>query len=77
LRGARGHGGAWGRRHEPIRAAAAKAGLSLWCSGCGTPLRGVEEAHAHTEVTNHANFVESTEAILNLVFSDRGKPCLS
>jgi DNA-directed RNA polymerase subunit RPC12/RpoP len=55
----------------------AKAGLSLWCSDCGMQLRSVEEAQAHTEVTNHANFVESTEAVLNLVCSDCGKPCLS
>ncbi|PVH34260.1 hypothetical protein PAHAL_8G181300 [Panicum hallii] len=62
---------------EPIGAAVAKAGLSLWCSDCGMQLRSVEEAQAHTEVTNHANFVESTEAVLNLVCSDCGKPCLS
>jgi hypothetical protein len=37
----------------------------------------VEEAQAHAEVTNHANFVESTEAVLNLVCSDCGKPCRS
>ncbi|PUZ44934.1 hypothetical protein GQ55_8G178100 [Panicum hallii var. hallii] len=62
---------------EPTGAAVAKAGLSLWCSDCGMQLRSVEEAQAHTEVTNHANFVESTEAVLNLVCSDCGKPCHS
>ncbi|KAF8689517.1 hypothetical protein HU200_041846 [Digitaria exilis] len=53
------------------------AGLSLRCGDCGTQLRSVEEAQAHAEATNHANFVESTEAVLNLVCSDCGKPCRS
>jgi len=53
------------------------AGLSLRCGDCGAQLRSVEEAQAHAEVTNHANFVESTEAVLNLVCSDCGKPCRS
>ena len=48
------------------------AGLSLRCGDCGAQLRSVEEAQAHAEVTNHANFVESTEAVLNLVCSDYG-----
>ena len=63
---------------KPIgAAAAAMAGLSLRCGDCGAQLRSVEEAQAHAEVTNHANFVESTEAVLNLVCSDCGKPCRS
>ena len=53
------------------------AGLSLRCGDCGAQLRSVEEAQAHAEVTNHANFVESTEAVLNLVCSVCSKPCLS
>ncbi|CAD6244325.1 unnamed protein product [Miscanthus lutarioriparius] len=53
------------------------AGLSLRCGDCGAQLRSVEEAQAHAEATNHANFVESTEAVLNLVCSDCGKPCRS
>ncbi|GER28780.1 ubiquitin-associated domain-containing family protein [Striga asiatica] len=35
------------------------------------------EAQEHAELTKHANFVESTEAVLNLVCSDCGKPCRS
>ncbi|PWZ29576.1 UBX domain-containing protein 6 [Zea mays] len=53
------------------------AGLSLLCGDCGAQLRSVEEAQAHAEATNHANFVESTEAVLNFVCSDCGKPCRS
>ncbi|OEL22113.1 hypothetical protein BAE44_0016867 [Dichanthelium oligosanthes] len=53
------------------------AGLSLKCGDCGAQLRSVEEAQAHAEATNHANFVESTDAVLNLVCSDCGKPCRS
>ncbi|CAN6238199.1 unnamed protein product [Urochloa humidicola] len=53
------------------------AGLSLRCGDCGAQLRSVEEAQSHAEATNHANFVESTEAVLNLVCSDCGKPCRS
>jgi len=53
------------------------AGLSLRCGDCGAQLRSVEEAQAHAESTNHANFVESTEAVLNLVCSNCGKPCRS
>ncbi|KAG2651098.1 hypothetical protein PVAP13_1NG247800 [Panicum virgatum] len=41
------------------------AGLSLRCGDCGAQLRSVEEAQAHAEVTNHANFVESTEVDLH------------
>ncbi|WVZ75324.1 hypothetical protein U9M48_023391 [Paspalum notatum var. saurae] len=53
------------------------AGLSLRCGDCGAQLRSVEEAQAHAEATNHANFVESSDAVLNLVCSDCGKPCRS
>ena len=60
-----------------LAAAAAMAGLSLLCGDCGAQLRSVEEAQAHAEATNHANFVESTEAVLNFVCSDCGKPCRS
>ena len=53
------------------------AGLSLRCGYCGAQLRSVEEALEHTEFTNHANFIESTEVVLNFVCSVCGKPCLS
>uniref|UniRef100_A0A0E0CKW7 UBA domain-containing protein n=1 Tax=Oryza meridionalis TaxID=40149 RepID=A0A0E0CKW7_9ORYZ len=53
------------------------AGLSLQCGNCGVLLRSVEEAQAHAEATNHANFSESTEAVLNLVCAACGKPCRS
>jgi hypothetical protein len=53
------------------------AGLSLRCGDCGVLLRSVEEAQAHAEATNHANFSESTEAVLNLVCAACGKPCRS
>ncbi|CAA0819863.1 ubiquitin-associated (UBA)/TS-N domain-containing protein [Striga hermonthica] len=53
------------------------AGVSLKCGDCGTLLKSVEEAQEHAELTKHANFVESTEAVLNLVCSDCGKPCRS
>uniref|UniRef100_A0A0D9YSM8 UBA domain-containing protein n=1 Tax=Oryza glumipatula TaxID=40148 RepID=A0A0D9YSM8_9ORYZ len=52
-------------------------GLSLRCGDCGVLLRSVEEAQAHAEATNHANFSESTEAVLNLVCAACGKPCRS
>ncbi|CAA2937319.1 UBX domain-containing 1 [Olea europaea subsp. europaea] len=53
------------------------AGLSLKCGDCGTLLKSVEEAQEHAELTKHANFVESTEAVLNLVCVSCGKPCRS
>ncbi|KAL0287539.1 UNVERIFIED_CONTAM: hypothetical protein Scaly_2760600 [Sesamum calycinum] len=53
------------------------AGVSLKCGDCGTLLKSVEEAQEHAELTKHANFVESTEAVLNLVCSSCGKPCRS
>ncbi|GFP80677.1 UBX domain-containing protein 6 [Phtheirospermum japonicum] len=53
------------------------AGVSLKCGDCGTLLKSVEEAQEHAELTKHANFVESTEAVLNLVCSNCGKPCRS
>lgn len=53
------------------------AGVSLKCGDCGTLLKSVEEAQEHAELTKHANFVESTEAVLNLVCSTCGKPCRS
>ncbi|KAE8810477.1 F-box protein [Hordeum vulgare] len=34
-------------------------------------------AAAHAEATSHTNFAESTEAVLNLVCVDCGKPCRS
>ncbi|KAE8793626.1 F-box protein [Hordeum vulgare] len=34
-------------------------------------------AAAHAEATSHTNFAESTEAVLNLVRVDCGKPCRS
>ncbi|PKU81054.1 hypothetical protein MA16_Dca024026 [Dendrobium catenatum] len=53
------------------------AGLSLRCGDCGTLFRSVEEAQEHADLTAHANFSESTEAVLNLVCSTCGKPCRS
>ncbi|XP_057783652.1 vicilin-like seed storage protein At2g18540 [Salvia miltiorrhiza] len=53
------------------------AGFSLKCGDCGTLLKSVEEAQEHAELTKHTNFVESTEAVLNLVCADCGKPCRS
>ncbi|KAL0924397.1 hypothetical protein M5K25_005223 [Dendrobium thyrsiflorum] len=53
------------------------AGLSLCCGDCGTLFRSVEEAQEHADLTSHANFSESTEAVLNLVCSTCGKPCRS
>ncbi|KAG8375992.1 hypothetical protein BUALT_Bualt09G0016700 [Buddleja alternifolia] len=53
------------------------AGVSLKCGDCETLLKSVEEAQEHAELTKHTNFVESTEAVLNLVCSTCGKPCRS
>lgn len=53
------------------------AGVSLRCGDCGAHLKSVEEAQEHAELTSHANFAESTEAVLNLVCSTCGKPCRS
>lgn len=36
---------------------------SLLCKDCGSLFRNVAEAQAHNEVTGHANFEESTEAV--------------
>lgn len=51
------------------------AGLSLKCGNCGILLKSVEEAQEHAELTNHADFSESTEPVLNLVCCTCGKPC--
>uniref|UniRef100_A0A0D6R2D7 UBA domain-containing protein n=1 Tax=Araucaria cunninghamii TaxID=56994 RepID=A0A0D6R2D7_ARACU len=53
------------------------AGLSLMCGDCGCQLRSVQEAQDHAELTGHANFSESAEAVLNLVCATCGKPCRS
>lgn len=53
------------------------AGVSLKCGDCGTLLRSVEEAQEHAELTSHSNFVESTEAVLNIICTSCGKPCRS
>ncbi|KAF3456573.1 hypothetical protein FNV43_RR01227 [Rhamnella rubrinervis] len=50
------------------------AAVSLKCGDCGALLKSVEEAQEHAELTSHSNFVESTEAVLNLVCSTCGKP---
>jgi len=47
------------------------------CGDCGHQLRSVQEAQEHAELTGHANFSESTEAVLNLVCTACGKPCRS
>jgi len=47
------------------------------CGDCGHQLRSVQEAQEHAELTGHANFSESTEAVLNLVCTTCGKPCRS
>ena len=51
--------------------------LSLKCNVCGVQLRSVAEAQSHGEATGHADFVESTEAVLNLTCVECGKPCRS
>lgn len=38
--------------------------LSLECGDCKVQLRSVEEAQEHAELTGHANFQESTEAVI-------------
>ncbi|CAN0875353.1 UBX domain-containing protein 1 [Linum grandiflorum] len=53
------------------------AGVSLKCGDCGALLKSVEEAQEHAELTSHSNFLESTEAVLNLVCTVCGKPCRS
>ncbi|CAK9136541.1 unnamed protein product [Ilex paraguariensis] len=53
------------------------AGVSLKCGDCGTLLKSVEEAQEHADLTTHINFMESTEAVLNLVCVACGKPCRS
>lgn len=53
------------------------SGVSLRCGDCGTLFKSVAEAQEHAEVTSHANFSESTEAVLNLVCTACGKPCRS
>lgn len=51
--------------------------LSLKCNICGVQLRSVAEAQSHGEATGHADFAESTEAVLNLQCVTCGKPCRS
>ncbi|XP_042473650.1 chromatin assembly factor 1 subunit A-B-like isoform X1 [Zingiber officinale] len=53
------------------------AGLSLRCGDCGALLKSVQEAQEHAELTQHSNFSESTEAVLNLVCTTCSKPCRS
>lgn len=53
------------------------AGVSLQCGDCGLLLKSVEEAQQHAELTNHSNFSESTEPVLNLVCASCAKPCRS
>ena len=43
------------------------AALSLKCNTCGIFLRSMREAQDHGEATGHADFAESTEAVLTLV----------
>lgn len=51
--------------------------LSLKCNICGVQLKSVAEAQQHGEATGHADFSESTEAVLNLQCKICGKPCRS
>jgi hypothetical protein len=51
--------------------------LSIKCDVCGAQFRGMREAQDHGEVTGHASFSESTEAVLALVCATCGKPCRS
>ena len=51
--------------------------LSLKCNVCGLSLRSMREAQDHGEATGHADFSESTEAVLSLVCAECGKPCRS
>lgn len=52
-------------------------GVSLKCGDCGILMKSVIEAQEHAELTKHANFMESTEPVLNLVCTTCGKPCRS
>jgi hypothetical protein len=45
--------------------------LSLKCNVCGLLLRSMREAQDHGESTGHADFAESTEAVLALVRAQR------
>ena len=51
--------------------------LSLKCNVCGAHLKSVAEAQSHGEATGHADFAESTDAVLNLQCVACGKPCRS
>mmetsp|Transcript_9192 Transcript_9192/g.30306 ORF Transcript_9192/g.30306 Transcript_9192/m.30306 type:complete len:441 (-) Transcript_9192:83-1405(-) len=55
----------------------AEQALSLKCNVCGAQLRSVKEAQDHGEATGHADFSESTEAVVTMVCIDCGKPCRS
>ncbi|KAI6669173.1 hypothetical protein NL676_004058 [Syzygium grande] len=78
-----GHGTATGR--EPcgscaahgaknLRKDRAMAGVSVKCGDRGTLLKSMEEAQGHAEHTSHSNFSESTEAVLNFIYSSCEKP---
>ena len=43
------------------------AAKSYKCEDCGAFLRTIKEAQDHGDVTGHANFAESEEAVLTLV----------
>jgi hypothetical protein len=45
----------------------ASAALSLVCNQCGAQLKNMKEAQSHADATGHADFAESTEAVLQLV----------
>jgi hypothetical protein len=45
----------------------ASAALSLVCNQCGAQLKNMKEAQSHADATGHADFAESTVAVLQLV----------
>ncbi|KAL4379396.1 hypothetical protein GQ457_02G029620 [Hibiscus cannabinus] len=62
---------------EKIQELLSKNGTILNLRDHGTPLKFVEEAQEHAELTFHSNFSQSTEAILNLVCASGGNSCRS
>ncbi|KAK9006755.1 hypothetical protein V6N11_019089 [Hibiscus sabdariffa] len=60
---------------EEIQEFLSKNGIILNLRDHGTPLKSVEEAQEHAELTFHSNFSQSTEAILNLVCASGGNSC--
>ncbi|KAK9006750.1 hypothetical protein V6N11_019084 [Hibiscus sabdariffa] len=60
---------------EEIQELLSNNGIILNLRDHGTPLKSVEEAQEHAELTFHSNFSQSTEAILNPVCASGGNSC--